>query len=162
MSTTSARILGQVKWFNNKAGYGFITVSDGDEVGKDIFIHYSSITGIDTQYKYLVQGEYVEFVLDKSASTTHEFQATQVSGIKGGKLMCETRRISEPSSRPPYRSYRVPRDNESGSRDGGEFTKVEYKHRKQGVTDETRAPPRARAPPRSKKPVSNVAPAPAL
>jgi hypothetical protein len=48
MSTTEEasqpqRLLGQVKWFNNKAGYGFITVSDGEQAGKDIFTHFSSI-----------------------------------------------------------------------------------------------------------------------
>ena len=87
----SARLLGQVKWFNNKAGYGFITVSDGENAGKDIFAHFSTINVADFQYKYLVQGEYVEFELTKSTNGSHEFQATKISGIKGGKLMCETR-----------------------------------------------------------------------
>jgi len=89
--TESARLLGQVKWFNNKAGYGFITVSDGENAGKDIFAHFSTINVADFQYKYLVQGEYVEFELTNSTNGAHEFQATKISGIKGGKLMCETR-----------------------------------------------------------------------
>jgi CspA family cold shock protein len=89
--TESARLLGQVKWFNNKAGYGFITVSDGENAGKDIFAHFSTINVGDFQYKYLVQGEYVEFELTNSTNGAHEFQATKISGIKGGKLMCETR-----------------------------------------------------------------------
>lgn len=87
----SPRIIGQVKWFNNKAGYGFITVNSGDHKGKDIFIHYSAIRVVNSQYKYLVQGEYVEFSLVHSASTDHEFQAVDISGIGGGNLMCETR-----------------------------------------------------------------------
>ena len=90
------RMIGQVKWFNNKAGYGFITVSDGEYVGKDIFAHYSTIRVGDTQYRYLVQGEYVEFQLSISTNTAHEFQATHISGIKGGLLMCETRQSTRP------------------------------------------------------------------
>ena len=88
------RTVGQVKWFNNKAGYGFITVSDGEIAGKDIFVHYSNINVSNSQYKYLVQGEYVEFLLTKPDSGVHEFQATTVTGIKGGSIMCETRRVS--------------------------------------------------------------------
>jgi cold shock CspA family protein len=40
--TTSAttKTLGQVKWFNNKAGYGFITINDGTVQAKAVFIHY--------------------------------------------------------------------------------------------------------------------------
>jgi cold shock CspA family protein len=90
----SERLLGQVKWFNNKAGYGFITVNDGEHSGKDIFIHYSTIRTTNSQYKYLVQGEYVEFNLVKSATENHEYQAVDISGIKGGPLMCETRRMN--------------------------------------------------------------------
>jgi len=88
------RIVGQVKWFNNKAGYGFITVSDGENAGKDIFAHYSTIVAADSQYRYLVQGEYVEFDLSTSTNNTHEFQSSRISGIKGGKLMCETRQVN--------------------------------------------------------------------
>jgi len=93
----SARLIGQVKWFNNKAGYGFITVSDGENAGKDIFAHFSTIKVCDYQYKYLVQGEYVEFELTTSTNASHEFQATKISGIKGGMLMCETRQSHRPA-----------------------------------------------------------------
>jgi CspA family cold shock protein len=89
--TSSDRFIGRVKWFNNKAGYGFITVTDGHKAGSDIFVHHSSIKVDAQQYKYLVQGEYVEFALSSVPSGDHEFQASDVSGIKGGKLMCETR-----------------------------------------------------------------------
>ena len=34
-------ITGRVKWFNNKAGYGFITITDGDRVGTDVFVHHT-------------------------------------------------------------------------------------------------------------------------
>jgi cold shock CspA family protein len=81
-----------VKWFNNKAGYGFITVSDGDSAGKDIFVHHSGIKVCSEQYRYLVQGEYVQFELDNTPSGSHEVQAKSVGGINGGMLMCETRR----------------------------------------------------------------------
>jgi len=90
-SSSSERLVGCVKWFNNKAGYGFITVSEGSRSGTDVFIHHSSINVKNQQYKYLVQGEYVEFTIISTAGGSHEFQAADVSGIKNGKLMCETR-----------------------------------------------------------------------
>ena len=61
--TTTAN--GRVKWFNNKAGYGFITINDcNTNEERDIFVHHSEIRVEQSQYKYLVQGEYVEFDLD--------------------------------------------------------------------------------------------------
>jgi CspA family cold shock protein len=88
----SSRLSGRVKWFNNKSGFGFITVCEGDQKDKDIFVHYSSIRAESSQYKYLVQGEYVEFDLMKSENENHEYHASDISGIKGGILMCETHR----------------------------------------------------------------------
>jgi CspA family cold shock protein len=103
VSSSSERFTGRVKWFNNKAGYGFITVTDGPKSGTDVFVHHSSIKVDSEQYKYLVQGEYIEFSLSDTKTTDHEFQAGDVSGIKGGQLMCETRRDSR-SARTQYRS----------------------------------------------------------
>ena len=90
----SDRITGRVKWFNSKSGFGFVTVCDGSHKDNDIFTHFTSLRGDSAQYKYLVQGEYVEFVLSKSESEQHEFIASDVSGVKGGLLMCDTHRMN--------------------------------------------------------------------
>jgi len=91
VSSSLERFMGRVKWFNNKVGYGFITVTSGPHTDSDIFVHHSSVKVATEQYKYLVQGEYVEFTLATTTTDNHEYQAENVSGIKGGKLMCETR-----------------------------------------------------------------------
>jgi len=140
--TSSDRLIGRVKWFTNKTGYGFITVTDGDHAGSDIFVHHSSIIVSSEQYKYLVQGEYVQFKLDTTVTGTHIVQAGEVSGINGGKLMCETRndfrqshtsykddtRVNhsdavsddEPVKMP--RSTRAPKARGSGPRDNGSIS----------------------------------------
>ena len=90
-STSSVdRHMGRVKWFNNKAGYGFIT-STSDDKETDIFVHHSDVMVVNEQYKYLVQGEYVEFIINQTNEGPHKYKAAEVCGIKGGKLMCETR-----------------------------------------------------------------------
>ena len=89
--SASEQLTGRVKWFNNKAGYGFITVTDGSRSGTYVFVHHSTIQVENQQYKYLVQGEYVDFGITKTSSGDHEWQAVDVYGIKRGKLMCETR-----------------------------------------------------------------------
>lgn len=48
--------LGTVKWFNDAKGYGFISRADD---GKDVFVHYSSITG--EGFRTLAQGATVEY-----------------------------------------------------------------------------------------------------
>ena len=90
-TTSEERLIGRVKWFNNKAGYGFVTVTDGAQSGSDIFVHHTAIGVSSQQYKYLVQGEYIEFSITATQNSAHAFQASSICGIKGGKLMCETR-----------------------------------------------------------------------
>ena len=103
LQSGSEHLTGRVKWFNIKSGYGFVSVSDGVHSGKDVFVHHSNINVDSQQYKYLVQGEYVEFELKRLENGKHEWQGSNVSGIKGGKLMCETRRESK-ISRDEYRT----------------------------------------------------------
>ena len=57
------RLTGMVKWFNNKAGFGFVTCLRGDREGEDVFVHHSGVKVGSEQYKYLVQGEYVNFLV---------------------------------------------------------------------------------------------------
>jgi CspA family cold shock protein len=130
---TQSKLVGKVKWFNNKAGYGFITASEGEYSGKDIFVHYSTINVSNLQYKYLVQGEYVEFELVKSQTDKHEYQATNVTGIRGGSIMCETRSTTRPNFRRPVRNLRRRPENDkrepSDNADDG-FVTVEKKNKR--------------------------------
>ena len=84
-SESEQRLTGMVKWFNNKSGFGFVTVcSEGEFNNKDIYAHYYSIRVTNSQYKYLVQEEYVEnthsdTLLKKSEKT---FKSMFLSGIR--------------------------------------------------------------------------------
>jgi CspA family cold shock protein len=46
---------GEVKWFNEGKGFGFI----GREDGPDVFVHFSAIQG--EGFKSLAEGDAVEF-----------------------------------------------------------------------------------------------------
>jgi cold shock protein len=51
---------GEVKWFNEKKGFGFISKDDGN----DIFVHHTGITG--EGFKTLKEGDKVEFEVENS------------------------------------------------------------------------------------------------
>lgn len=53
--SSNGRVTGQVKWFNNAKGYGFI----GRDGGSDVFVHYSAVVG--DGYRTLQEGDRVEF-----------------------------------------------------------------------------------------------------
>lgn len=95
--TSSERLTGRVKWFNNRAGFGFVTVMEGEKKDEDIFVHHSGILVNNEQYKYLVQGEYVSFSLRESDNDDHPYQAGEVRGVLEGWLMCETRNANRSS-----------------------------------------------------------------
>ena len=88
---TDARLIARCKWFNNKAGYGFVTVTGGEHDGTDVFVHHTGISVTSEQYRYLVQGEYVHLDMVEMTEGDHKWQANDVRGINGGWLMCETR-----------------------------------------------------------------------
>jgi len=120
-SFSGERVLGRVKWFNNRAGYGFISVLEGDKTGEDVFTHHSGISVDTEQYKYLVQGEYVEFQLRASDNEQHPYQAGNIRGVKGGMLMCETRMVMrrESSEQEGAKSYRKGPGRDRRVRRGG-------------------------------------------
>lgn len=65
-----AHYTGEVKWFNNEKGFGFL----GHEGGPDVFVHYSSIQ-IDG-YKTLKEGQKIEFDIIRG---TQDPQADKVT-----------------------------------------------------------------------------------
>jgi cold shock protein len=65
--------LGQVKWFNDAKGYGFI---EGEKEGVDVFVHYSAI--LVKGFKSLREGQAVEY---EAVETTKGMQATSVTVI---------------------------------------------------------------------------------
>ena len=93
-NSNSERIVGdhqgQVKWFDNKLGYGFITVLDGEHKSKDIFVHQTNICPLTTEFRTLSKGEYVAMNL----SNDEQMQALNVTGICGGSLRCDEPRPS--------------------------------------------------------------------
>ena len=132
-NTSSERLTGRVKWFNNRAGFGFVTVMEGEKKDEDIFVHHSGIVVNNEQYKYLVQGEYVSFSLRESDNDDHPYQAGEVRGVLEGWLMCETRNANRSSRedgeeaeeedsqrRRPRRQNRRVRPRGSGPRGSGE------------------------------------------
>ncbi len=68
---------GQVKWFNNEKGYGFIDYITGE----DIFVHYSAIK--HDGYKTLSEGQRVEFDL---IETPKGLQAINVVAMSDEKV----------------------------------------------------------------------------
>ena len=66
---------GQVKWFNNAKGFGFILPDEG---GDDLFAHYSAI-GMDG-YKTLKAGQLVSFDTIEGPKGLHAANIMPLSG----------------------------------------------------------------------------------
>lgn len=109
---TTIRINGCVKWFNTKAGYGFIaaTINTNEQ---DIFVHHTALKTADNQFRYLVEGEYVEFTINKCV--LGRMTAVDVTGEIGKKLMCESRH----ADRGAFHSRRGEMIREESTKRGG-------------------------------------------
>ena len=117
---------GRVKWFNAKGGYGFVTLlgadgqvqqsgvprvgADGGHPRREVFVHHSGLKVGSEQFRYLVEGEYVELEVRETEGkgdnvfprrglgAVPRYQGVEVRGIGGGPLMCETRNESSASA----------------------------------------------------------------
>ena len=63
---------GNVKWFNESKGFGFIS----QESGEDVFVHFNAIEG--DGFKTLAEGEAVEF------EVTQGPKGLQASNVRKG------------------------------------------------------------------------------
>ncbi len=89
-----SKIKGNVKWFNESKGFGFITPEDGS---KDVFVHFSAIQ--TNGFKTLAEGQRVEFEITNGAK-----------GISGFFLVFSVR-LRPKTARKPVRSWqKTPKD----------------------------------------------------
>ncbi|KAH0517992.1 Nuclease-sensitive element-binding protein 1 [Microtus ochrogaster] len=131
------KVLGIVKWFNVKKGYGFIKVNDTKE---DIFVHQSAIK-INNPKKYLRRvgdGESVEFDIAEGEKGAMALNVTGPGGIavRGGKYASEHNQ---------YRCYRGHRGSPRNSqqnywnrKSGGRKEQSECTHEGQAQQDQQR------------------------
>ncbi|MEJ3188475.1 cold shock-like protein CspC [Escherichia coli] len=82
-----AKIKGQVKWFNESKGFGFITPADGS---KDVFVHFSAIQG--NGFKTLAEGQNVEFEIQDGQKGPAAVNNSYL--IESTDLKCEYASIS--------------------------------------------------------------------
>lgn len=76
---TEKSIVGKVKWFNVKAGFGFINRNDN---GQDVYAHYSSIVNKNPNHRVrsLADGELVQFNIILGSKGA---EATDITGVNG-------------------------------------------------------------------------------
>ena len=96
-----------VKWFNPRSGFGFITDIASNE---DVFVHHSELVAPDNVYRTLTTGEYVSYSTSEDGGG--KVTATDVTGVGGGALLCESAAINAEERRSRHRDG-------DGGRDGG-------------------------------------------
>jgi cold shock CspA family protein len=109
--------IGQVKWFNNKIGYGFVTLLN-EETTKDVFVHHMNIKPVESNYRTLKIGEFVEFELDDTCEGQHNEQAVNVTGICGKELQCDW--VHRINKKKKFSKHKQSEDGEGGGDEVGE------------------------------------------
>jgi CspA family cold shock protein len=80
---------GQVKWFNNAKGFGFILPDGG---GGDLFAHYSAITM--EGYKTLKAGQAVSFDIIEGPKGLHAANIVPIKDEAGSSLLPDQQRLA--------------------------------------------------------------------
>ena len=65
-------MIGKVKWFDSKKGYGFILT----EEGREVFVHYTGI--IAEGFKALTEGQAVEFEIGNNEKGVQAINVTVI------------------------------------------------------------------------------------
>ena len=80
--------VGNVIWFDQKKGFGFVKIlTPGSEyLDKEIFVHFSSINS-ENSFKKLYPGENVS--LDVEKNTDENANGKNVSGLFGSQLLVD-------------------------------------------------------------------------
>ncbi len=68
-------VIGKVKWFDGKKGYGFI-ITEGST--KEVFVHYSAIQ-TEKEFKALKEGTSVQFDIADGKKGMHAENVTVLS-----------------------------------------------------------------------------------
>ena len=84
----------QVKWFNKKKGFGFVT----DGTGKEYFCHHSDIS--ISGYRFLRAGEYVRGELVSMEDSKQNLSISRAP-TDWGTLMCQVRNDPPATSQSP-------------------------------------------------------------
>tara|TARA_Y100000389_G_C17456716_1_gene518634 strand:- start:1117 stop:1467 length:351 start_codon:yes stop_codon:yes gene_type:complete len=84
--------VGNVVWFDQKKGFGFVKIinPESEYLGKEIFVHFSTIQS-ENSFKKLFPGENVSLDVAKNTDETSnkEFVSTNVRGLYGSQLMVD-------------------------------------------------------------------------
>ena len=75
------RTTGTVKWFNDDKGFGFITPDEG---GRDLFVHYTGITG--DGYRSLTEGAKVTYEEETGGDDRSARHLLGDAGVHAGLL----------------------------------------------------------------------------
>ena len=89
--STFGNHVGNVMWFDQKKGYGFVKVinPDSEFLNKEIFVHYSSIKS-ENDFKKLFPGENVSLNVERNEKDTNkEFVSNNVTGLFGSRLLVD-------------------------------------------------------------------------
>jgi len=92
-TTTYGKEVGNVIWFDQKKGFGFIRIinPESEYHAKELFVHYTSIES-QNRFKKLYPGENVSLTVSKNSGEVpegKEFVTSNVTGLYGTELLVD-------------------------------------------------------------------------
>ena len=83
--------VGNVVWFDQKKGFGFIKIitPGSDLLDKEVFVHFSSILS-QNRFKKLYPGENVSLDVERNTDDSNkEFASKNIGGLYGSPLLVD-------------------------------------------------------------------------